>query len=97
VSPHRYLASDELATQATVVGKMLEQMGLTVERKAVDADTFNRMTQPTELDRRGEQGWDIALYRNVSCGNFPPFDICRSVALDGPADWIDDSIGWREA
>ena len=39
------IASEALEVQATVVGKMLEQVGFTVELQMLDAAAFNRKTR----------------------------------------------------
>ena len=51
-----------LAVQATVVGKMLEQVGFTVERQMLEPAVYNWKTRLPDLDRPAEhQEWDIAL------------------------------------
>ena len=52
--------------QATVVSKMLEQVGLTVELQMLDAATYNAKTNLSRLDQPPEQQpWDIALRSTV--------------------------------
>lgn len=48
--------------QATVVSRMLEQVGLSVELQMLDAATYTAKTNPGRLDQPPEQQpWDIAL------------------------------------
>jgi peptide/nickel transport system substrate-binding protein len=84
----RLIASEELQVQATVVSKMLEQVGFTVELQVLDGDTLNRKTFLSRLDQPPErQPWDIALMLYMDVLNFPVFQIYRSYALDGPRNW----------
>jgi peptide/nickel transport system substrate-binding protein len=56
------IASEELQVQATVVSKMLEQLGFTVELQILDGEAFNQKTFLSRLDQPPErQPWDIAL------------------------------------
>src|SRR5215831_5159827 len=51
-----------LEVQATVIGKMLEQVGFQVERQMLDPVVYNQKTQRGHLDQPVEQqAWDIAL------------------------------------
>jgi peptide/nickel transport system substrate-binding protein len=82
------IASEELQVQATVVSKMLEQAGFTVDLQILDGDAFNRKTFLSRLDQPPEhQPWDIALMLYIDLLNFPVFQIYRSFALDGPINW----------
>jgi ABC-type transport system substrate-binding protein len=84
------IATQALEVQATVVSKMLEQVGFTVELHMLDPETFNRKTYRSHLDRPAEQqGWDIALFPGgVNVENFPVFEVYHYFALDGPQDWV---------
>lgn len=84
------IASENLVIQATVVSKMLEQVGLKVELQILDSDAFNKKTfigppadQPPE-----KQIWDIALIAANDGMNFPVFEPYHWTALDGPQDWV---------
>src|SRR5262245_40372551 len=56
------IAPPNLDILATVVGKMLEHAGFTVERQTLEPGVYNRKTRLTELDQPAEQQtWDIAL------------------------------------
>ena len=45
-----------------MVGKMLEQVGFTVERQILDPTVYNQKTRLADLDQPAEQqAWDIAL------------------------------------
>jgi peptide/nickel transport system substrate-binding protein len=66
-------ASPPLEVQATVVGKMLEQVGFMVERQTLEAAVYNQKTRLSDLDQPPEQqGWDIALTSWNDAVNFPP-------------------------
>src|SRR5215475_14415475 len=56
------IATEDLEVQATVVSKMLEQVGLTVQMQMLDAATYTAKTNRGRLDQPpGQQRWDIAL------------------------------------
>jgi peptide/nickel transport system substrate-binding protein len=56
------IAPRVLEVQATVVGKMLEQVGFTVDLQVLDVVAFNQKTVINYLDQPPEQQpWDIAL------------------------------------
>jgi peptide/nickel transport system substrate-binding protein len=85
------IASQDLQIQATVVSKMLEQAGFTVDLQVLDAVTFNRKTVLSHLDQPPEQqGWDIALMSRGDTLNFPVFMVYHFFALDGPRDWLSE-------
>jgi ABC-type transport system substrate-binding protein len=97
------IAPDALATQATVVSKMLEQTGFQVDLQILDAVTHSKQTSVTASEQSGEQPtwdfvtapeqpgepptWDIALTHTNGWHNFPLFQIYQSYALGGPYDW----------
>src|SRR5712691_1485850 len=82
------IASEELQVQATVVSKMLEQAGFTVELQILDGAAFNRKTYLGNLDQPPEhQPWDIALTSWRDSLNFPVFQVYRAFALDGYNNW----------
>jgi len=82
------IASEGLQVQATVVSKMLEQAGFTVDLQVLDGNAFNRKTQLGNLEQPPEdQPWDIALTAYSDLLNFPMFQVYRSFALDGPWNW----------
>jgi peptide/nickel transport system substrate-binding protein len=84
------IAHEALVIQATVISKMLEQAGFTVDLQTLDADAYNRKTNLGYLDQAPErQPWDIALmpwYDFV--GNFPLYPFYHYFALDGQYDWV---------
>ena len=83
------IAPSPLEVQATVVGKMLEQVGFTVERQILDPEVYNQKTRLDNLDQPAEQqGWDIALKSFYDLANFPAIQPYHLFALDGPFDWI---------
>ena len=72
-----------------MVGKMLEQVGFTVERQMLEPAVYNRKTLLTDLDQPAEQQtWDIALTSWHDAVNFPPIQPYAVFALDGPCDWV---------
>jgi peptide/nickel transport system substrate-binding protein len=75
--------------QATVIGKMLEQAGFTVERQMLDPTVYNQKTRLPELDQPAEQqAWDIALTSWRDAVNFPAIQPYHLFALGGPNDWV---------
>jgi peptide/nickel transport system substrate-binding protein len=84
------IAPPPLEVQATVVGKMLEQVGFTVERQMLEPAIYNRKTRLSELDQPAEhQAWDIALTLWNDPVNFPPMQLYAVFALsDGYSDWV---------
>jgi peptide/nickel transport system substrate-binding protein len=85
------IASRHLEIQATVVSKMLDHAGFTVDLQVLDAVTFNQKTVLSHLDQPPEQqGWDIALTSKGDTLNFPPFLLYHYFALDGPFDWVSE-------
>jgi peptide/nickel transport system substrate-binding protein len=86
------IAPPPLEVQATVVGKMLEQAGFTVERQMLEPEVYNRKVRLSELDQPAEQqGWDIALTSWNDVVNFPPIHPYHVFALgDRYYDWVLD-------
>jgi len=83
------IAPPHLEIQATVVGKMLEQVGFTVQRQTLDPATYNRKTQLSHLDQPAEQqAWDIALTSASDFVNFPVYEPYYVHALGGHYDWV---------
>ena len=83
------IAPPLLEVQATVVGKMLEQVGFTVERQMLDPTVYNQKTRLDNLDQPAEQqAWDIALTSNYDQVNFPPLFPYHVFALGGVNDWV---------
>jgi peptide/nickel transport system substrate-binding protein len=82
------IAAEELQVQATVVSKMLEQVGFTVDLQILDGAALNRKTFLGDLDQPPEhQPWDMALMSWRDSANFPVFGIYRTFALDGYNNW----------
>jgi peptide/nickel transport system substrate-binding protein len=87
--PLTLIATEELEVQATVVSKMLEQVGLTVELQMLDAASYTAKTNLGRLDQPPEQQpWDIALRSFLDYMNFPIFLLYNNFALDGANDWV---------
>jgi peptide/nickel transport system substrate-binding protein len=83
------IASEDLEIQATVVSKMLEQVGLRVNLEILDPVAYNRKTDLSHLDQPPEaQSWDIALASWSDVINFPVLQMYHFFALDGERDWV---------
>jgi peptide/nickel transport system substrate-binding protein len=90
-SPVTLIAPEVLEVQATVVSKMLEQVGLTVTLTLLDSAAYNRKTFLSNLDQPPEQqAWDIALMSWSDTLNFPVYILYHYFALDGPYDWVQE-------
>jgi peptide/nickel transport system substrate-binding protein len=92
------ISSDDLKVQATVVGKMLERVGFTVDLQILDPTTYNRKTVFSVLDQPPEQqAWDIALTSPIAdIVNFPVFLVYHRLALDGIHDWVNEQPELRQ-
>jgi ABC-type transport system substrate-binding protein len=83
------VAPEDLTVQATVVGKMLELVGLTVDLQLLGAEAYNRQTFLTHREQPPEQQrWDIALTSYGDMSNFPVLEVYHDRALGGPGDWL---------
>jgi peptide/nickel transport system substrate-binding protein len=83
------IAPSALEVQATVIGKMLEQVGFQVERQMLEPAVYNRKTRLPDLDQPAEQqGWDIALTLWNDAANFPAMEPYYVFALGGWSDWV---------
>jgi peptide/nickel transport system substrate-binding protein len=75
--------------QATVVGKMLEQAGFTVDCQILDPVVYNQKTRLPQLDQPAEHhAWDIALTSWRDAVNFPAIQPYHLFALGGWSDWV---------
>ena len=91
------ITPEDLEAQATVVSKMLEQVGLKVEVQILDPGTYNKKTLLSGLDQPAEkQTWDIALTGQLDVQNFPAYNLYHWFALDGPSDWVDEQPELRQ-
>ena len=100
--PLKLLAPQELAVQATVVSKMLEQIGFAVRMELIDPLTFRwrlnlyfvpaRKRATPIFDAVGERhNWDIALTSSADVGAIAavfPTPMYHTFALDGAYDWV---------
>ncbi len=87
--PVMLIASEDLVIQATVVSKMLEQVGLTVDLQILDSTAYSRKIYFSYLDQPPEQQpWDIALTTWTDPINFPLFELYNTFALEGVSDWV---------
>jgi len=86
------IASEDLHVQATVVSKMLEQAGFTVDLQILDATAYNQKVVLSHLAQPPEQQpWDIALTSSIpDVLNFPVYMLYRPYALDGAYDWLEE-------
>jgi peptide/nickel transport system substrate-binding protein len=83
------ITTEDLYVQATVVGKMLEHVGLTVDLQILEPAAYNQKTFLSHLEQPAEhQPWDIALASWPDVFNFPVFQVYHFFALDGPYDWV---------
>src|SRR5262245_32943913 len=83
------IAPSALEVQATVMGKMLEQVGFQVERQMLEPAVYNRKTRLPDLDQPAEQQvWDIALTLVNDTTNFPALEPYYVLALGGWSDWV---------
>ena len=95
--PVTLIASEDLEVQATVVSKMLEQVGLTVALQILDSATYNRKILMTYLEQPPEQqSWDIALTTWTDVINFPVFEFYNALALGGYACWVSEAPELRQ-
>lgn len=93
----RLIAPDTLTVQATVVSKMLEQVGLTVDLQILDPLAYSQKVWLHALEQPAEQqAWDIALGLWPDPINFPVFEFYRTLALDGYADWVTEESELRQ-
>jgi peptide/nickel transport system substrate-binding protein len=91
------IAPEGLEVQATVVSKMLEQAGLTVELQMLDAATYTAKTNLGRLNQSPEhQPWDIALRSTVDVTNATALWLYSVVALDGANDWVGEAPELRQ-
>jgi peptide/nickel transport system substrate-binding protein len=91
------IASEDLAVQATVVSKMLEQVGFQVDLQVLDPGAYNRKTDLSHLDQPAEQQpWDIALRSFFDRPNFPVLWFDHNFAVDGPNDWVSEQPELRQ-
>jgi peptide/nickel transport system substrate-binding protein len=95
--PITLIASEELTVQATVVSKMLEQVGFTVQRQILDPEAYNRKVLLSYLDQPSEdQTWDIALRATFDQYDFPLFQFYHQNALEGSWDWVSEQPELRQ-
>ncbi len=92
------IAREDLVIQATVVGKMLEQVGLTVDLRILDPVAFNQKTILGYLDQPPEQQtWDIAMLNYYDWGYFPAFSFYAEFVLGGGlSDWVSEEPELRQ-
>ncbi len=91
------IATENLEVQATVVSKMLEQIGLTVELQMLDAAAYTAKTNLGSLDRPPEQQpWDIALWSTVDTTGGGALYFYSIFALYGANDWVGEAPELRQ-
>jgi peptide/nickel transport system substrate-binding protein len=92
------IAHEDLVVQATVVSKMLEQVGLTVDLRILDLVTYSQKVYSNFLDQPSEQQtWDIALFNYFDYGYFPAFSFYAQFVFDsGLADWVNEKPELRQ-
>ena len=85
------IAPQSLEVQATVVGKMLEAVGFTVERQILGPVAYARKTLMSHLDEPAtQQRWDIALTASYDYdwANTPLYSVYYWFALGGADAWV---------
>lgn len=93
----RIIALDIREVQATVVSKMLEQIGLSVDLQLLDLTAYRQKIILYQLDRPAEeQTWDIAVGEVNDLLNFPVYYPYHQYAVDGPVDWVDEEPELRQ-
>jgi len=91
------IATEDLEVQATVVSKMLEQVGLPVELQMLDAATYSAKTTLGHLDQPPEQqSWDLALRLNADTTGATAMFFYSAFALDGANNWIGEAPELRQ-
>jgi len=95
--PVRLITSEDLDVQATVMSKMLEQVGLQVELQVPDSEAYNRKTFLPRLDQPPEQQtWDIALSSQYDYAIFPLYSFYSEHVFDGMHDWVSEQPELRQ-
>lgn len=85
------LANRSRKVQATVISKMLEQVGFSVKLELVDGKAYRQQVSLGTSDLPPEKRtWDIALFTNNDSLNFPLYFPYHMNALDGRYDWVDE-------
>jgi ABC-type transport system substrate-binding protein len=83
------IAPKTLEVQATVVSKMLEQVGVTVHRSALDAGAaFFAQVNVNTVRFRAWPDWDIALSTTATEAAAAPTYLYERYALGGNLDWV---------
>ena len=91
------IAPEDLTVQATVVSKMLEQVGFTVTLQLLDPVAYNRQTVLSHLEQPpAHPSWDMAIHVRGDRQNFPVFGIYHQFALDGAYDWVLEEPALRQ-
>ena len=90
------IAPKTLEVQATVISKMLEQVGFQVTPQILDPDAYNRKTDLAHLDGPAEhQTWDIAIIDILDRVNFPVYVYYHFFVVDGFRDWVIEQAEFR--
>ena len=92
------IAHEDLVIQATVVGKMLEQIGLTVDLQILDQVAYSQKVYSNHLDQPPErQPWDIALFSFHDFGYFPALSFYANFVFgSGLSDWVSEEPELRQ-
>jgi peptide/nickel transport system substrate-binding protein len=98
------IAPEELEVQATVVSKMLEHVGLTVQLRLLNrVDFFRETNNYWFVSRRNRQQpipwptWDIALMdARTSMSPYSPLQIYYEYVFGGGHDWVDEAPALRQ-
>lgn len=91
------IAGRSRKVQATVLSKMLEQVGLSVKVDLVGSNTYRQQVSLYASDLPPEKrAWDIAIFSNNDLLNFPLYFPYQQNALDGIYDWVDEDPELRQ-
>jgi peptide/nickel transport system substrate-binding protein len=98
------IAPEELAVQATVVSKMIEQVGITVQQQLLNRVDFHQATnQHWFVAHRNRQQpvpwptWDIALMDvRAGKGQHSPIILYYDYVFGGGHDWVDEAPALRQ-
>lgn len=88
ITVHMLVAEDRVI-QGTVIGKMLEQVGVDVRQETLDTNGLQKRIMIPFLDGPPEkQTWDIALTHWNDNLNFPPLILHKTFVVAGDRDWV---------
>jgi peptide/nickel transport system substrate-binding protein len=91
------IAYNSLEMQATIISKMLEQIGFRVEHQVLSRKAHRLKTVLPVLDQPAKrQSWDIALRQFHDRANFPVLRVYQRFVLGGVEDWVAEQPALRQ-